>query len=135
MGSLALSSSSWSRLLLGAIGTFASVSKGPRRLAEAERGVRAAARGKERRPPRPRAGCQPRGGGTMARVAAGRAVPAAVSERAHLGDGHLPRLPGTAGLTGARRPLNRLRERSPGEVCGGPRGEIIRQSGPRSRIY
>lgn len=97
--------------------------------------VPAAARGKERRPPRPRAGCQPRGGGTMARVATGRAVPAAVSERAHLGDGHLPRLPGTAGLTGARRPLNRLRERSPGEVCGGPRGQIIRQSGPRSRIY
>ncbi|KAF7477279.1 hypothetical protein GHT09_011632 [Marmota monax] len=53
----------------------------------------------------------------------------------HLGDGHLPRRPGTEDLTGASCLLNRLRECSPGEVGGGPRGEIIRQSGPRSRIY
>lgn len=78
----------------------------------AQRLRRGEARGPGRRPreggggPRgPGPAVSPRGSGTMAQVATGRAGPGSrLGGRAHLGDGHLGALPGTAGLTGEAAP-------------------------------
>lgn len=99
--------------------------------------VRAAAGRREREKPRagqergPRAGTPGGSGRTMAGLARAAGSRGAGERTWVMGTSRGAR---AAGLTGARRLLNGLASALRSSLRG-PRGEIIRQSGPRSRIY